>query len=320
MMMPAIDVAVAVVRNSAGHVLLAERTARQVAAGFWELPGGKIENGETPEQGAARELVEETGITAHSLLPLMVYDHAFPTKRVRLHIFQATVWAGTPSGREGQRLAWTDPARPSVAPILSSNVRVLAALGLPGVMEIVQLAGPAPALLAQVRAALASGVRLMQLHGERLAPDQRVSVARRICSMASAAGCRVLLAGSALEAERAGAAGMHSSATSLRCMVARPPVLLWSVLCGDTNDINRAAALGADFAVMRPAGDCGARTGSAHRLEAPGLLPVYVAGTPLATEKKIVATLPAAGSGVTQKRAARDATGLSWGRRPQSPF
>lgn len=270
---PAIDVAVAVVRNAAGHVLLAERTARQLGAGFWELPGGKIEPGETPALAAARELREETGLIAGELQPLMAYDHAFPTKRVRLHIFHASTWQGTATGREGQRLAWTDPASPGVAPILPSNHRVLTALGLPPRMAIIDLDVAAP--LVPFHAALSSGARLLQVRGDRLAPDQRVSLARRVCQLAHAAGARVLLAASPQEAARAGATGLHSNAASFRAMMARPPVRLWSVSCFDAADVARAEALGADLAMIG-----GPHEGAAFRLPAPAGLPLYATAWP----------------------------------------
>jgi 8-oxo-dGTP diphosphatase len=266
--MRAVDVAVAVVRNAHGQVLLAERTPRQTAPGFWELPGGKIEHDETPAAAAARELAEETGLAAQALRPLMSYDHVFPTKRVRLHLFDVAAWQGTPSGREGQRLAWADPASPGVAPILPSNTRVLTALGLPARMEIIGRAGPADAVLAEARAALAARERLLQLRGTTLAPDQFVTIARRICLLAQDRGAKVLLAGSPQQASRAGAAGVHSLARGLRTMAARPPVLLWSVEVEDADDLARAQALGADLAVMPAA--------AAGRLSTALTLPVYI--------------------------------------------
>lgn len=72
-------VAVALV-NSEGEVLLAQRPVGKNMAGLWELPGGKVEEGESPEEALARELREELGeaccsptaLLAPPLLLLMV--------------------------------------------------------------------------------------------------------------------------------------------------------------------------------------------------------------------------------------------------------
>lgn len=47
-----------------GAVLIARRPSNDKHAGSWEFPGGKIEEGETAEEGLQRELREELGITA----------------------------------------------------------------------------------------------------------------------------------------------------------------------------------------------------------------------------------------------------------------
>ncbi len=251
---PAVAVAVSIVRDAGGRVLLAQRTARQVSAGFWELPGGKIDAGESAARAAARELHEEIGIEAQALRPWTVYEHAFPRKRVRLHFFRVEAWRGEPRGKEGQRLAWVDPAAPAVGPVLPSNRRILAQLALPPVYAVV---GPddtsdVDALFARLARALRAGLRLIQLRTAQGRADQCVQLARRIAALAHPFGARVMLAASALAARRAGADGVHSPAPELRRTTARPPVDLWSASCHDAADLARAVALGADFAVISP--------------------------------------------------------------------
>src|SRR5215213_4782961 len=106
---PVVDVAVGVLRAPDGRVLLTERRPGKDAAGFWELPGGQIEPGESPAQAAARELLEEVGIQADELAPWRVYEHDFPSKRVRLHWFNVRRWSGEANGWHGS----TPPIRRS---------------------------------------------------------------------------------------------------------------------------------------------------------------------------------------------------------------
>ncbi|MEG0047363.1 MAG: NUDIX domain-containing protein, partial [Comamonas sp.] len=58
------DVAVGVLlRESDGALLITSRPAGKPYAGYWEFPGGKLEEGETVEQALRRELIEELGVT-----------------------------------------------------------------------------------------------------------------------------------------------------------------------------------------------------------------------------------------------------------------
>jgi len=260
----AIEVAASIVRDPAGRVLLAQRTARQVSAGFWELPGGKIAAGESPAQAAARELAEEIGIAAHELRPAGGYEHLFPNRRVRLHFFHVVRWSGSPRGSEGQRLAWVEPAAPEVGPVLPSNRRILARLGLPSVCAVADLDRAPEPLLAQLERALQAGLGLVQLRANARRADQRVQLARCVAARARARRARVLIAASALEAHRAGADGVHSTATELRRLASRPPTGLWAASCRDGADLARAVSLGADFAVLSPV-----RASASHPEERP---------------------------------------------------
>lgn len=250
----AINVAVSIVRSNDGRVLLAERTERQIAAGFWEMPGGKIDPGETPAQAAARELAEEIDITARVLRPWIVYEHAFKRKRVRLHFFRVDEWTGTPYGREGQRLAWVEPGLPSVQPVLPSNDRALTALGLSPQCLITPGgdSGLARIFLASLPEALQYGIRFIAVREPYLTADQRIALTRRVVELARPFNAHVVVSGSVLQARRAGATGLYSTASDLRRFTARPPVRLWAVSCRDAAEAEQAVALGADVAVFCP--------------------------------------------------------------------
>ena len=104
-----IEVAVGILRDPRGCVLIGERTAGRAYAGYWEFPGGKLEPGESAEQALVREFDEELGTVVRAARPLIRLRHDYPEYSVRLSVFEITDWAGEPRSVEGQRLAWVAP-------------------------------------------------------------------------------------------------------------------------------------------------------------------------------------------------------------------
>lgn len=66
------------------RVLITLRRAEQVLAGRWELPGGKVEPGESAEQAVVRELREEVGIDVEPISSLPAVEHVYEHASVRL--------------------------------------------------------------------------------------------------------------------------------------------------------------------------------------------------------------------------------------------
>lgn len=102
-----LDVAVGVIiRND--QVLISWRNAAQHQGSRYEFPGGKIDAGESPEQGLRRELNEELGITVERSIRAQQLTFKYPEKTVRLHIFKVTGFSGEPVGQEGQPVLWVN--------------------------------------------------------------------------------------------------------------------------------------------------------------------------------------------------------------------
>jgi 8-oxo-dGTP diphosphatase len=108
-----IDVAVGVLFDARGHVLLAQRPVGKAYAGWWEFPGGKIEAGESVGDALTRELQEELGITVAQSTPWMIRRHVYAHAHVRLWFRRVDArlgqWHGQAFGREGQELRWWHP-------------------------------------------------------------------------------------------------------------------------------------------------------------------------------------------------------------------
>ena len=80
-------------------------------AGLWEFPGGKIEEGETPEQALVRELKEELGIDTSSscLAPVTFASHRYDDFHLMMPLFVCRVWRGQVTAKEGQKFVWAYP-------------------------------------------------------------------------------------------------------------------------------------------------------------------------------------------------------------------
>ena len=94
-------VGAAVVRD--GLCLVAQRGPTMSLAGKWEFPGGKVEQGESPEVALARELAEELGIEI-GVGAVLARSHAMTS--IQLDVYAAELLRGDPAPREHAQVRW----------------------------------------------------------------------------------------------------------------------------------------------------------------------------------------------------------------------
>lgn len=102
-------VAGAIMRD--GRVLSAQRPlgTSSMIAGMWELPGGKVDAGETDQQALARELMEELGVQARVGAFLAEHPVQQANRVIHLYAYQCELLAGEPTALEHAELRWLGP-------------------------------------------------------------------------------------------------------------------------------------------------------------------------------------------------------------------
>jgi len=250
-----IHVVAGVLRGHDGKILLTERPPGKHLAGLWEFPGGKREDGETPEQALRRELHEEIGVDAGAMRRLIGFPWHYAEKSIYLDVYDVAVFAGEPHGREGQGLRWEFADELPHVAMPAADVAIVNALRLPDRYAITpEPAHDVDAFLREFERTLAVGVSLIQLRAKTLDRDALKEVALHARRLARAAGAKLLLNGNIDLVQALQLDGIHLPASDAAALHTRPldHSFLIGASCHSVEEIQHAVDVGVDFAVLGP--------------------------------------------------------------------
>lgn len=125
--MKSITVVAAVFRKEE-QLLIARRKAGKSMAGYWELPGGKVEEGEAPETALQRELKEELGINASIGAHVITVEHDYPEVHVRLLVYFAETQEEITHSSDHDQLEWVFPKDCKAYSMAAADIPVVEAL------------------------------------------------------------------------------------------------------------------------------------------------------------------------------------------------
>lgn len=255
---PVIDVAAGLITRPDGSLLLAQRPAGKPWAGWWELPGGKIEPGETVLEALVRELQEELGINTTQATPWVNYTHEYQQATVRLAFCRVTDWTGDPTGLEDQELAWVDPLAPiTVGPLLPATEPPLRWIQLPNQYLLTSIGAlhNLPVFLDALDKALNNGIKLVQFREPNWQGETETlyTAFQQVVAHCHKKGALCLLNSCHPSAWLSLADGLHlraSDAARLGQEIPRSSNQLLGVSAHTKADLEMANKLNADFAVL----------------------------------------------------------------------
>jgi 8-oxo-dGTP diphosphatase len=123
-------VAAAVIERADRRLLIGQRRKGDTSPMKWEFPGGKVEEGETPEAALSRELREELGATLVKSVPIGSVKHSYAGQEEMLEIqfYAAQIAEAAVEAKAFEKIAWVLPRELGEYDFLAANAQLVANL------------------------------------------------------------------------------------------------------------------------------------------------------------------------------------------------
>jgi 8-oxo-dGTP diphosphatase len=255
-----VHVAVGVIVNADGDILIAKRPLDVHQGGLWEFPGGKVDAGETIQQALLRELHEELAIDVLASRPLIQIRHHYPDKSVLLDVHTITQFTGSPVGNEGQPVQWVDAKALDSFEFPAANRPIIAAINLPEKYAITGAYLDEVDFVTRLNSVLAKGVRLVQLRINNFNADEHQALLDAALQAVDRSDANLVINCSLAEYNRATQSrpysniGLHLNRHHAAVLSQRPVAqqVLFGVSCHNAAEIVHAQHIGADYVLLSP--------------------------------------------------------------------
>lgn len=249
-----IHVAVGVIHNSQGQILIAKRPSHLHQGGLWEFPGGKVQTGEYVIVALHRELHEELAITIQSTRPLIQIRHDYGDKQVWLDVHEVLQFTGRPHGCEGQEIKWVSIDDLHCYQFPVANLPIMTCLQLPEQYLVTGEFKDQQDCLHRVQNALLRGIRLIQLRAKHLSEQEYLVLAEKILDLCQQYQAKLILNTSVENFMKSNAHGLQLTSQRLLNYSLRPiPKDKW-LLASVHNDqeLQHARQINVDAMVITP--------------------------------------------------------------------
>ncbi len=249
-----LHIAVGVIQNNHGEILLSQRHQHVHQGGLWEFPGGKREPGETIEEALSRELYEELGLSVKVSVPLIKLRHDYADKSVLLDVFEINDWTGEPSGQEGQPVKWVPRQMLRNYEFPAADVPIIRAIELPKLCFIT----PEPeegddSYLQTISKVLDTGISLLQVRLKQCGPERAQTLLNGIEQLCEQRACQVVVNADTPVDHQRHVHDMHLPSRQLMLNDNKQFVgRMLSASCHTEQEVEQANRAGIDFIFIAP--------------------------------------------------------------------
>ena len=255
-----VHVAVGVIVNVDGKILIAKRALSAHQGGLWEFPGGKVDAGETVQQALIRELREELAIEVVTCEPLIQIRHHYSDKSVLLDVYKITQFNGEPRGNEGQPILWADAKQLHEFEFPAANHPIINAINLPSTYMITGGFQDEAEFSMRLDRALAVGIKIVQLRIENFDLKQHQALLEIAVSSVNKTSAHLMINttpasfSEILKNCTGSNIGLHLSSKRAAMHSMRPvdDNIMLGVSCHNAEEISHAQKIGADYLLISP--------------------------------------------------------------------
>ena len=178
-----IKVVVGVVHNNSKEIFISRRKKNQFMSGYWELPGGKVENNEDLSSALKRELFEEIGIKIEKFSLIQTIQQQYPKRIINLSVYIIKKYSGTPVGKEGQDFSWCSIEKFKEYKLLPTMCKIFKRLSLPNSYWITPDNHNSNAVFEECEQRLSEGIKIIQLRSKSQLDKAYIDKFNKLCQL-----------------------------------------------------------------------------------------------------------------------------------------
>ena len=240
---------------SGDKVLITKRTEKQFLTGYWEFPGGKVENDEDSFTALRREFYEELGVNLKSAKRLMKISHDYTEKNVLLDVWEIDEWEGEPISREGQEMIWSHKNNLFEYKFPEADKHIIKTLQLPNIYGISEkYYKDFSHLFSIVKNYFNSGLKIFQLRLQLDANNISKKNIEELYKESKRNNSILIFNGSASDVEQYAIDGIHLKSKELLKYDSRPisEDYILGASCHNEAELKQANKLCVDYAFISP--------------------------------------------------------------------